>query len=401
MIRKKIAVLGLGSAGVQSLSHFLFNLDNSWDVYSIHNPDISIVGIGESTNPVFVEAISLGLDFDYGDDLLKLNGTLKFGTRYVGWRDHTFINPLIGGGISIHLDTYKLKDFALDRLRSLWGTRFKEITGNVEKITNNQDSVSILINNKEHLFDYLIDCTGFPKTYDDYNIIKEMPVNDCLVHNVDTPSENPFALDYTDDIATQDGWMFKIPLSNRTSYGYLFNNNITSVENARLNFSKIINVPESEIQDKRYTFVSYYTKNLINNRIIKNGNAAVFFEPKFSNSLWLYDNINRYAFDYIHNVITQEEGKEYFTNMCIEMEEMIAYHYFGGSTINSPFWDYAQSISQEKLKYSKKLKQLKELPSHYVNDKKQTENLFWIFPVRLLIDLDKNFGYDMLFKGEK
>ena len=52
----KLAVIGVGSAGIQSLCHFLAWLDKSWEIYSIHSPKIPISGIGESTNPRFLDA---------------------------------------------------------------------------------------------------------------------------------------------------------------------------------------------------------------------------------------------------------------------------------------------------------------------------------------------------------
>mgnify|MGYP000394363711 CR=1 FL=1 len=42
-----------------------------------------------------------------------------------------------------------------------------------------------------------------------------------------------------------------------------------------------------------YHFKSYYAKQFLNGRIIKNGNAAIFFEPMSAFSLFLYDKINR------------------------------------------------------------------------------------------------------------
>ena len=77
----KLAVIGVGSAGIQSLCHSLAWLDKSWEIYSIHSPKIPISGIGESTNPKFLGALEYGLDFSHQKNLSDINGTLKFGTK--------------------------------------------------------------------------------------------------------------------------------------------------------------------------------------------------------------------------------------------------------------------------------------------------------------------------------
>ena len=86
----KLAVIGVGSAGIQSLCHSLAWLDKSWEIYSIHSPKIPISGIGESTNPRFLDALGYGLDFLLHRDLSDINGTLKFGTKYTDWRKEPF-----------------------------------------------------------------------------------------------------------------------------------------------------------------------------------------------------------------------------------------------------------------------------------------------------------------------
>ena len=82
MKKNKLAVIGVGSAGIQSLCHFLAYMDETWEITSIHNPSKKIQGIGESSNPSFIAALELGVGFNLIEDLNKINGTLKFGTKY-------------------------------------------------------------------------------------------------------------------------------------------------------------------------------------------------------------------------------------------------------------------------------------------------------------------------------
>jgi predicted dehydrogenase len=84
----RIAVIGIGSAGIQTLAHFLPFLPVDSEMVAIYDPAIKNLGIGESTNPSFTTAIERGLNFDILNDLDKLDGTYKLGTTYINWRDH-------------------------------------------------------------------------------------------------------------------------------------------------------------------------------------------------------------------------------------------------------------------------------------------------------------------------
>jgi hypothetical protein len=391
---KKLAVVGIGSAGIQALCHFLAWIDNNWQITSIHDPDTKILGIGESTNASFISAIEYGLNFDIIKDLDTLNATHKFGTKFIEWREDDIINPLISGTVAIHFDTYKLKQFAFNRFKHLWKDKFDELQGKVSDIINYNNKAIVIVDGKEFAFDYVIDCRGFPKSLNnDYTIIQGNPVNYGLVHNIPRSAD----WKYTHHTATKDGWMFSLPLQTRESYGYMFNTNITDIETARKNFSEQISVPIDKLQNIEYSFKSYYCNNITDGKIIKNGNAAVFFEPMFANSLSLYDSINRITYDYI--LEKPKNYNEIFVNIAKKIEEMICYFYHGGSVHDTNFWRYAKDYSLDRLQTSENLKnttiQLKKNSKlqYYTND----DN--WVFSQRNLKIIDKNFGYNYFTYG--
>jgi hypothetical protein len=365
-------------------------LRNEWEVVSIHDPKINIVGIGESTNPSFVHAMEAGTDLNIHDQLASgnLDATVKFGTYYEKWRDTSFINPLLHGSAALHVNTFKLKDFALPRLRNKWGNKFKEITGNVSKIQSSEDCAVVIIDNTPHIFDFVVDCRGFPASYDDY-VITGNQINHALIHNVEVGSD----WGHTKHVATQDGWMFGVPLSSRTSYGYMFNDRVTSVDVAKENFSKEINVPVEELNNIEYAFKSYYSKRMIDGRIIRNGNRAAFFEPLFANSLWLYDQINRITFDYITFNISKDHANDKFLNYVTGLDDMICYHYLGGSTYDTEFWQKAKLYSQSKMSNSRKFEETKSLMNH-MNTVGGIADISWCFSMLSLKTIDRNLGYN-------
>jgi len=394
MYNRKLAVIGIGTAGIQALCHFLSWLNEDWEITSIYDNNIPIVGIGESTNPTFTNAIEWGLDFDLIRDSELLDGTLKYGTHYKNWRGNEFKNPLLNGTAAIHLNTFKLKEFAFERFPKLWGQKFKEITGTVTDMVDSDDYVTMKINGVEHQFEYVIDCTGFPKSYEGYTVITDAPVNHALVHNKKTVIATKYEPTWTGHTATKDGWMFTIPLLSRTSYGYLFNDNDTTVEQARENFAKEIDVPLDELQKIEYTFNFYWKKEFIGKRIIKNGNSAAFMEPLFANSGFLYDRINRLAFDYILGNTNKEKANADFVRTAEGIANMISYHYHGGSVYDTPFWQRVIKSESEKLFKCKEFLEIRPVMQRYTRNKLWALEPTWGWSPRHLVTLDTNFGYN-------
>lgn len=389
---KVVAVVGLGSAGIQTICHLLSFLKYGSVVVSIHDPDTPSLGIGESTNPSFTGTLERGLDFNISRDIDRLDATYKLCTKYEKWREHDFENPLINGGVAIHFNTNKLKDFALPRLKEKWGDKFEIIKGKVTSIYNLNDyTVGVQVGDDFFHFDYVIDCRGFPEEYVDYNVLEET-VNHCLVHNINEGANWM----HTKHTATQDGWMFGVPLQSRTSYGYLFNDKITDVNLAKENFSKLINVDKQDLDSIEYKFKSYYAKELIDGNIIKNGNRALFFEPMFANSLFLYNVISRLTLDFIYDYTDRNTINKYFLDYAKGVEDMIAYHYHGGSTYETEFWNTVSKKSKEKLEKSEIFNFVKNETAVQANLKRyeSDDTPSWVFGSWALQLIDNNFGYN-------
>lgn len=350
-MKKKLAIIGVGSGGILSLAHFCSKLDNSWDIVSIHNPNIRIVGIGESTNPAVIETLEYGLNFSMLDDMDALDATYKFATRFKEWNCDYVDSPLLGGRSAIHFNNFKLKEFAFARLEKMWPEKFKVIVGNVNSMENiiNQTTfastgVNVVVDGQTHTFDYVIDCRGFPKDYTGYTVLDQMPVNHCLVHNIMEPGE----WKYTGHRAHCNGWMFEIPLQSRQSYGYLYNDTITPRQEAIEDFANLINVSVDQLDNIEYSFKSYYANEAVNGRIFKNGNSFVFFEPMSASSMYMYSKLNLIYEQHIVMETTQGiPFPPYVTNnsaleITRQIHDLICFFYHKGSLHNSEFWEYAK-----------------------------------------------------------
>jgi hypothetical protein len=394
----RVAVVGIGSAGIQSICHIIGFLPTGSEVIAIYDPKISNLGIGESTNPAFVTALERGLGFDILNDIASLNGTYKFGTKYFNWRVQEFTNPLIQGGVAIHFDTHKLAEWAIVKLKAKWGDKFNTIQGAVTGMQSIDNNAYVTVDQKEYKFDYVFDCRGFPKEFSkDYHVITDSAVNHCLVHNKQQLTTEL----YTGHRATQDGWMFEVPLATRHSYGYLFNNTLVSAAQAKVNFSKEINIPVDQLDNSEYRFSSYYTTKLIQGRIIKNGNRAAFFEPMFANSLFIYNTVNCLFWDLLTMDVTVDEINNEFVLRVKSIEDMISFHYHGGCIYDTPFWQKIIPITTEKVKSSQSFNRIntavrdQSINNYYLDNMEPS----WVFNSAGLINISNNLGYNYFNKS--
>lgn len=366
-MKKKVGVVGVGSAGLLNVMHLCVWLDKSWEVYSIHNPRKKILGIGESTNGEFVTVLERATNFSiaHPEDLAALGATIKYGSRFVDWREHQWINPLLNGNIAVHFNNRCLKDFTYDRLAKLWPDQFRTLEGDVEAMNDTGTKVELTVDGRVHEFDYVVDCRGTPESFDGYTISDCTLLDRCLVHRVDDYEFAPF----TDHVATRHGWMFGVPLKDWKTYGYLYNHRITSKQDAIEDMKKLLGIEtvDAASYDREYELTSYYAKELVSGRICKNGNRALFFEPLIANSIFLYLGANRLIFDYMINGFSAERVNEAFVKSVQQMEDVISYYYQGGSMHPSEFWKAATQSAQARLRerrvfleYLGKLRSLKE-----------------------------------------
>ena len=217
----KIAIIGTGTAGILSIAFVLAYAPEPIEVYSIHNPKKPILGIGESTSTQIPGVLYDSIGFTLLENANKLDATTKLGVKFSNWREQEFYSHIMPVSYAMHFDNHSIKEYTFKKFKRF--ENFNEIHGNVDNLKNEEDKAVATIDGVSHEFDYVIDCGGYPDDYSEYNINKFISLNSCLVHN--TKPEN---YNFTHHKATPNGWMFGIPLQSRQSWGYLYNDTITS-----------------------------------------------------------------------------------------------------------------------------------------------------------------------------
>jgi len=337
-----IGVIGIGTAGLQSLAYMLGHYPDDMKIVSIYDPNTKILGIGESTTTFLPYTLSTGLDFTFLDDGPLLDATVKHGVKYSNWTEEEFHSHILPPYHGIHFNNFKLGEFVLSRAREFYPERFSELTGKIENITQDSDKVTITINDELYDFDYIVDCTGYPLDYSDYTVYEDMPVNKCFVNMVQEPGD----WNYTHHYATENGWMFGIPLQTRQGWGYLFNDNITTDNEAKQDIAKLFNTNVKDLSLREFKFKNYHSNNIINGRIALNGNKALFFEPLEALSGTFYEAVVVEFSEVIFGNKTSEHANRKLISHAHVYKDFICFVYSGGSTYDSKFWN----ITKEKVK---------------------------------------------------
>ena len=172
--------------------------------------------------------------------------------------------------------------------------------------------------------------------------------------------------------------MFGIPLQTRQNYGYMFNDKITSVKEAKQDLKKIFN---TELNLKEFKFKPYRTKVFLKNRILKNGNKALFFEPLEALSGAMYDQINRLMWDHVYSNKSENWLNEQATLMSKKCENFIAFIYNESSNFKTPFWKTTRKKTKKHLTNKYWIETLEFIRTHIKqNDLYNIGNDFVCYP---------------------
>ena len=379
----KIAVIGTGTVGVMSVLHFLKYLNNS-EVTCIYNPNKKILGIGESSNVNLPHLLWEAANYNVSIDSKELSSTVKLGVKYTNWRKNDFISPILPTHYAMHFDNFALSEKMFSRAKNIYGKKFKILNKDIKEIKQDDKEVTIIFDKSKKTYDYVIDCRGYPEDYSNYHMITSLPINRAFVNLIPEPGD----WDYTYHYAHKNGWMFGIPLTHRQGWGYLFNDKITSEQEAVTEINQIFksNKKKKDLRDLK--FKPYRAKTYLHNRVIKNGNRAIFYEPMEALSGVFYDHINRWFFDYIHDDMDQETLNILLDERAKQYENFIAWVYNQGSIHNTKFWKHANKITTDHLTNNP----IWEATKKHLNKTPYKDDLYKTWPFGKI-------SWDILLKG--
>jgi len=318
---KKIAVIGKGTAGSQTILFLQKNAPSELEWY--FDPLTPVQTVGEGATLILPLNLSAHMGFRY-EDLPKINGTIKLGILKENWGlknkkyFHHFQNP----SVSYHFNAVKLQEHIFSYLENKVKIIDKAVSP--EKIDA----------------DFIYDCSGSPNNMTAYYESDLIPVNSAFV--TQCYWKNP-TFNYTLSIARPYGWVFGIPLTNRCSIGYLYNSAINSISEIKEDVKNLFTEYNLDPSDdtNHLSFNNYYRKTNFSKRVAYNGNASFFLEPLEATSIQTIDYIQRLYFNYIFNNASLEDINNHYSVYMKEIETMIMMHYYANSPFDTKFWQEA------------------------------------------------------------
>ena len=345
MEKKRIAVIGAGNAGCITALHFYYYGKDKYEIVLYHNPkEFAIERVGQGCNVHTTQLITQTIESNWYDRNY-IDATFKKGILYEGWgkkQDKVFHSfPM--SAMSMHYVPQKLSDTILK-------------SGLFEVVERTIDDPE-----KDIDADFIFDCRGrHNRDKDNYEPLIN-PLNSCLLYKKDGKD---VGLDLTRTVATPNGWTFVIPNFDSVSYGYLYNDTITSTQAARHDFIERFNLPDDSTTN--ISFENYVAKNLfVGERTILNGNRYSFLEPLEATSTGLYQSVCRYVWDYIEGNMTKTKSEYYIKRVVKQIETFILWHYQFGSKYDTPFWKYAKSLPFEPDSYFNEFIEKSKLESYF------------------------------------
>jgi len=340
---KKLTVIGRGTAGCYAVAHFHRWTD--WEIDWVFDNKIKPQAVGEGSTLDFPIDLETNTGFNI-NDLESIYGTLKAGIYKKGWaHGDEFTHTFPSGNVGYHFNAVMLQE---------WLMKHFSCRSRVRMVEKN-------ISHAEIDSDYIMDCSGKPNNYgDEYYNSECIPVNSVYVTQC---FWSGVKFQYTLAIARPYGWVFGIPLLNRCSIGYMYNNNINTLDEVKNDVKQIFidfDLTPSD-QTNSFNFGNYYRKNNYNSRVAYNGNASFFLEPLEATSINLMNRNQRRAFDLWNGKKTELQVNIEFLTDIAEIENVIMLHYFAGSVFDTEFWKHAQQKGRtnfESLVKNNKFRQL-------------------------------------------
>lgn len=330
----KIAIVGRGTAGCLSYLNILKNYHEEFDWY--YDSSVKTSSVGEGTTPNFTEALSFIDNFEGTDCYEKLDARPKVGIEYLNWGKDDFVHPFKNGQHGVHFNATKFQEETF---------KFASKQSNVTLIDKNVDSSDIDA-------DLVVDCTGYPKSFEGYRRPKYIPVN--AVHVTQCSWKDSPKWEHTKTIARKWGWVFVIPLLTRCSVGYLYNRDISTLDQVKEDVAELIeelDVTPTETTNS-FHFENYVKEELVTSNIIYAGNSGFFLEPMEATTLDSVIRVSECATSLLYGVnkdqypAAMNHRLHAFFN---EVEYFIMMHYAAGSKWNNEFWDYATERGRKAL----------------------------------------------------
>lgn len=413
---KKVVVAGGGTSGWLAAAAFSKLLGKSLDVCLIESDEIGRIGVGEATIPP-MRGFNRLLGIDEQEFMRSIQATFKLGIEFKNWASkgdsyiHSFgstgkdcwacdfqhfwlaglkrgftddfgkycvelqaakAGKILGSekygvNYAYHLDAGLYAEFLKKHALKFGAQR---IEGNIKNVCISEKTGYIeslvLADGQIVDGDIFLDCTGFSArligqalntSYEPYG--HYLPCDAAVAVQTEGIA-NPRP--YTQAIAHDAGWQWRIPLQHRVGNGLVYSRRYTTDEEAK---NLLLNNLESSpiAETRMFKFQTGRRVKTWNKNCIAVGLTAGFLEPVESTSIHLaMSTVLRLLKFFPKNHIDESRVNEFNAQSQEEFEKIrdfIILHYHATERNDSPFWRYCKDMDipdslKERLELFKK-----------------------------------------------
>ncbi len=354
---RKIAVIGRGTAGSLAAARVTSLLpDGDHELHHIYDSRIPVIGVGEGSWPSLVQELQKLTNLPHETVQQRLKGTRKYGVAFEGWgrrnRDFTHYFTPQQVSYAYHLSADLMGELLHE------STRARHIDAKVLDIARVDGGAQVELEGlAPERYDLVFDARGFPKELqpERHIDISFVPTNTAIIRRcpaiIEEEQDRPVLQHtYTRAVARPHGWVFVIPLTVHTSYGYIFNRNVSSQTDVESDFDAFLEADGvSEFEQRAVIpFPNFVHRRIFDGAVARIGNAAAFMEPleataivsaQLQIGMVLHIRLNR-AVEHLER--DAPVVNRFLINNMLCYGLFVGWHYSCGSTYDSAFWRHAR-----------------------------------------------------------
>jgi tryptophan halogenase len=403
MEKKKVLVLGTGTAGLITAITIKNRFKDKVDVTVYYNGDQKNIGVGEGTLPGFVGFVREELGLTAPEFLYKFNSSLKLGINFKDWipgeeffhgfsstsqqqndqrrfysgylnlpsSTYSLIRDKYDGGIfynestntipgedynnygfGFHIDSQDLSD-KMTEIAVVRGIAF--VNDIAEEVFTDNKNIKEIRFKKSGIInaDLYIDASGISKTLISKLTDSWVDTSDILPIDRAIPQqvfkEFTEIPSYTLAQATDCGWIWEIPVKNRFGTGFIYSSKFTSDQEAKEKFDKWLYLKHGVnlTNDRVIKFDPGYYKSSWTGNCLSVGLASGFLEPLEATGL-MFITLQSDIFCKLNPTLNTDLGiiQKKFNSIIEEYYitalEVIRLHYNTGR-VDSEFWRYMEN----------------------------------------------------------
>ena len=403
---KKFVIVGSGSAGLIASGMIKKYWKDDVDITVIHDKSQGNIAVGESTTP-YIHSFLAFCGIPEKDLIRDLDVTIKLGINFKNWipdteyfhgfgqitgqngwnkmrsndpsATYSILNDVYNGGSlynepmtkvpttifdnfshALHIDTRQFTDYLYEKLNG----DIKFVNDVVTRVRVNTECTKIesveCKYNGVFDADYFIDASGFntilfkhlnPKWND---MSKYLPIDRAIPQQIpyDFKDELP---SYTLAEATDNGWIWRIPIGDRYGTGYLYSSKFTSDEEAREKYNDwlVENFNTELTSDRIIRYKPGYYEDYWMGNCLAVGLSSGFVEPLESTGIHIIIKQIQEFINYNSNLKNLEFNRKSANivnrDLYTDVVNFVALHYNTNRT-DSEFWKYVKDNKPDWVK---------------------------------------------------